>query len=972
MSYARRRELRRGILVFALFLACGQVLGQTPASDKPSPPIGDPIYLLNGTPFEGSSQVEGSFALIGSGDSPQIALARQLGFCTLAARAGEEASVRLPIRTDGQSFSVTANVALVAGKSVTVWLSLGSGGESKVVLDGAGKSLTMTGDGTNATEEIVFGAACSGEEAAVRWSGVRCMFGDTVFDVSLSPAPVTEPPFPVPRAVTLRPILEQEIIEWDWRMQDGIGTSLMSCSFPAAIGKTISRGNQLLQDLRDEGAALESESREWGLALAEADSARAAQWPEEDERWEGVWRKLHEARRQIVFGNPKLSTAPLFFVKHVPGVFSHQLTQYYGRYARPGGGVFVLDQPGTSMQLRQLAEGAFPQGSFIQPELSADGKRILVAYCAVDQPPQDTLQGVQGRYYHLYEIAVDGSSVRQLTDGDFNDFAPRELPNGQIMFVSTRRGGWHRCGTIGCEVYTLTLMNPDGSDIRTVSYHETQEWDPAVLNDGRVVYTRWDYVDRSAVHYQQLWTVRPDGSGPVAYYGNNTLNPVGVWEPRAIPNSYAVMATAAPHHGMTAGSIVLVDANKGVDGLEPLTRLTPEVPFPESEAPLLPHWRAALAPEPPERTPEMDRWPGQSYRSPFPLSEKYFLAAYSFDSLVGEPKGNVANMFGLYLVDAFGNKELLYRDLNISSAWPAPMASRDKAPSLGTSLNKDAPREGTFLLRSVYQSYPELSPSSVKRLRILQVLPKSTPGINSPPLGTANASPGKQVLGTVPVESDGSAYFRAPAGIPLAFQALDELGQAVQIMRSVTYLQPGENASCIGCHEPRQSAHPINSAAPIAARREPSVIDPGPDGSRPLSYPILVQPVLDRHCIRCHGDEEPAGPEGQPLVLTSRPEGKFTASYNALAPRVSISAWGQGTFPEGNCEPLSKPGVFGAVGSPLMKMVLSGHHDVRLDPGELDRLITWMDANALFYGTFSMADQDRQRKGERISGPDLQ
>jgi mono/diheme cytochrome c family protein len=433
------------------------------------------------------------------------------------------------------------------------------------------------------------------------------------------------------------------------------------------------------------------------------------------------------------------------------------------------------------------------------------------------------------------------------------------------------------------------------------------------------------------------------------------------------------MATAAAHHAMTAGSIILLDVNNGMEGLEPITRLTPDALFPESETPLSNgqsgYWHAPVGvPKPPPTPPEAARWPGHCYRTPYPLSEKRFLAAYSFDSLIGEPASNRPNLFGLYLVDCFGNKELLYRDLNIASLWPTPLRSRPTPPVLPSVVEPTAKPEGTFFVQNVYAGWPPLPGETIKRLRILQVLPKSTPHANTPPVGIPNASPGKQVLGTVPVEPDGSAFFRAPAGIPLAFQALDERGQAVQIMRSITYLQPGEKASCIGCHEPRTAAPPQQPPSQ-ALRRPPSAIAPGPDGSRPLSYPLLVQPVLDKRCVFCHGDREPGGG----VVLTGTPQGQYTVSYNALAPRVRYSAWGvPGDFRQANSEPLTVPGFFGARGSPLMKLLLDGHEEVVLSNEEIERLATWMDANALFYGTFDPADQARQQRGQRIEGPKIQ
>jgi hypothetical protein len=282
-------------------------------------------------------------------------------------------------------------------------------------------------------------------------------------------------------------------------------------------------------------------------------------------------------------------------------------------------------------------------------------------------------------------------------------------------------------------------------------------------------------------------------------------------------------------------------------------------------------------------------------------------------------------------------------------------------------LESDQPDEGTFLLQDVYASWPQLSATrdAVKSLRILQVLPKTTPHANTPRVGRANASPGKQVLGTVPVEVDGSAYFRAPAGVPLSFQALDQRGMAIQTMRSLTYLQLGEQSGCLGCHEHRSTAPAVGSTV-LAARREPSTISPGPDGSKPFNYAILVQPILDRHCVRCHGGEKTEGG----VDLTGAPAGQFTRSYNALAPLVSYSEW-KGT-PQANHEPMAYPNRFGARASRLTQLLLQGHADIALDADEYERLVTWMDTNALFYGTFDPEAQLRQQRGQRIAGPDLE
>jgi hypothetical protein len=770
----------------------------------------------------------------------------------------------------------------------------------------------------------------------------------------------------VPCLASAAPADDAAQIERDWRMQDGIGTERSPSTYGAALERTLARGDALLSELQATGAPLGNLPAIWRV-LHGQQAELAADPKADDAQWENLWRRVHQARRRLVFANPLAKTGPILFAKQVPSVFSHQLTQYYGACAKPGGGIFVLDKPGESLAARDLTAWQLFPGSCQTPDVSYDGRRVLFSYCETPTSPPNRTTHLD-RFYHIYEMKSDGTGLRQLTDGPWDDFSPRYLPDGRILFISTRRGGFHRCGAGPCPVYTLAIMEADGSNPHPVSYHETHEWDPAVLNDGRVIYTRWDYVDRNAVHYQQLWTVRADGSDPRIFYGNNTWNPVGVWEAQAVPGSSRVMATAAAHHAMTAGSIILLDVAKGIDYLDPITRLTPDALFPESEAPVSNgakgFWYApqGVAKQPPV-PPEQARWPGHCYRSPWPLSEKLFLAAYSYQPLIGEPNPNPPNMFGLYLVDAFGNRELLHRDPEICSLWPVPLRSRAKPPAVPPGAEVAEKPEGTYFLQDVYASSPPLPREKVKRLRIVQVLPKTTPHANNPPVGLANASPGKQVLGTVPVEDDGSAFFRAPAGLALAFQALDERGMAVQVMRSVSYLQPGENASCVGCHESR-SAPPLERRAAKALLRSPSVIEPAPDGSKPLSYPILVQPVLDKHCVSCHNKDKPEGK----VILTGEPAGHYTASYNALVARVSFPAWGRG----GNCEPLAKPDYFGARGSPATKTFTEAHYKVKLSPVEWERVVTWMDANALFYGTFDPADQARQLRGERIKGPALE
>jgi hypothetical protein len=741
-----------------------------------------------------------------------------------------------------------------------------------------------------------------------------------------------------------------EMVEADWVEQDHLGET--EDAYPQATAKALASARALLERLRAEnGAASLAHEAEELERLSKLPAPRSR--PEQRARYlQARWLK-----RRIALANPLLasrvgqtsSPVPILFAKRVPTSYSHLVMQYFGWRARPGGGLYVLERPGESLATRDLLQGRLGTGSVLTPGLSWDTKRVVFSYSRCDESDP---------YFHLYEVGLDGSGLRQLTTGPYEDLMPAPLPDGGIVFSSTRRRGYARCfgAQFGDQwhVYTLHRMDADGGDLRTLSFHETNEWFPSVLHDGSVMYARWDYVDRHAVLHQNLWRTNPDGTSPVTLYGNQTEDPHCCFEAQPIPHSNKLIATASAHHSITGGSIVLIDPEVGYDGPAPITRVTPDVCFPEAEG-----------------------WPQSYYATPWPLSEDDYLVSYSPKPLIAEPNPNDPAALGLYLLDRSGNRELLYRDPAIGSTSPLLVAPRPTPPVLPSALPKEAPDAGSFLLLDVYQGLPGVERGSVKALRLLQILPKATPVGDVPPIGLAGQEPGRLVLGTVPVEPDGSAHFSAPARKPLLFQALDERGLAIQTMRSITYLQPGERASCVGCHE-RRDTTPLAASA-LAASRAPSAIVPGPDGCAPFSYPRLVQPVLDRYCVSCHGAEKPAGG----MCLTGTVEAPWTRSYLALT--------GGRTFWQGdtNADVAAKAlvprfggwnsvhstpvgGLYGSRGSRLMRVLLTGHHDVQLDPESLRCLAIWIDANAVFYGTFDPAEQAKQLRGEAINVPTLQ
>ena len=964
-SWTRSRMIAICVILTTVFLGIVQS-PHLPGAETAGQPVSITVDALQvvagGQPVTNKSSEVAGFVLIADGTGPQVAALAHAGALVACVRQGETAEVGIPLPKQVGAFSVSARVDLLAGEAAQVEIAVEGKNVERTLRGGEAIELSVDASASADGPVVRLISRASGVEAAVRWREIRIEKAGSSTPIALAVEP-KEVSCPPPKHPPFRPTMEQVLIEWDWRMQDGIGTPRDSVTYTAAIERMFERGDLLLDELDSRGHRFDAETAEWERLRSKRERL-AADEEASEAVWEKLWRGVHQLRRRISLKNPLANTGPVVFVQDVPGgAYSSHIVSFHGDCARPGGGVFVLEQPGQSMRVRALVRDQLPQGAYMFPAVSYDGRRVLFAYSEAESDPT-TYGQFPERFFHLYSVDADGGNLKQLTDGPYDDHSPCFLPNGKIIFCSTRRGGFHRCGKGPCPTHTLAICEADGSDPRVVSFHDTHEYDPAVLHDGRVLYTRWDYVDRRAVHFQHLWTVKPDGSDVRIFYGNSTINPMGIWEAQPVPGSKLVMGTACAHHAMPAGSIVLVDVSKGIDGLEPLTRFTPDVPFYESEFPVRSRWGGKWPPEVQKQL-QTIRWPGHCFRSPYPLSEKYCLAAYSFDTLRGEPYKNPPHLFGLYLVDCFGNKELLYRDLNISSSWPIPLRSRDIPPVLPSALAAEAEAEGTFFLQDVYKSWTPLPSERITKLRIIQVLPKTTPHMGNPSPGAARGAPGKQVLGTVPVEKDGSAHFRIPAHKAVLFQALDERGRAVQTMYSLTYVQSGERVACVGCHEHGTTSPPASASEPVAMalRRPPSTITPGPDGCLPFSYPLLVQPVLDRHCVKCHSAERPKEESGG-IVLTGEPEAAFSKSYNALVSHVP--------YRDSGGPPRTLPDQYGARGSKLTTLLVEGHHDVKLAEQDWERLITWMDTNALFYGTFSHEDQARQLRGERIQGPELE
>ncbi|MGI6400910.1 MAG: hypothetical protein ACOX0A_02170 [Thermoguttaceae bacterium] len=779
------------------------------------------------------------------------------------------------------------------------------------------------------------------------------------------------------------------------------------------------RTQALWLSLRDADAddvdALPAQERDFFQKLNNA----SAEIPIEDvsARFE-LFLKIAFARRALMLSHDELDFREILFVKRNRSNYSHLCDQFYGRSAVPGGGLFVLSNPFgnmTDVEERgallshvigvdeassdwsavlpelyspktrdllanssvvgdsQLAGKKLEGGAFIAPDLSFDGEKIAFAWCACQGSAEhvatlDLSRGhtQEGRCYHIFTCNADGSELTEITQGTWNDFDPCFMPNGRIAFISERRGGYLRCGR-DCPNYTLFDMDQDGGKIRPLSYHETNEWAPSVSNDGQILWTRWDYIDRFGCIAHGAWSTTPDGRNPRAICGNYAprhLRPDSVLDIRAIPDSNKLIATAGPHHGQSFGTIIKIDPNAPDDPISPIVRMTPDVGFPESQN------------------------GSQVWGTPWPLSEDLFLAVadYSFEIGDGTEGGRYfAGNYGIYLADAFGNRELIYRDPEIGASTPIPFIARETPPVIPGIIDEseiehtpyvtpppfdgDRPRAVVTIQNVNVADLPMEPERKAVAVRVIQLFCMSVPS-GYPPyeIGVREATAtdsvklARRVWGVAPVEEDGSACFYVPANCEIYFQTLDSDGVAIRSMRSGLALRPDENLSCVGCHEPRETAAaPMvqtsdNSLSlPLAMLREPSTLVSEGIGTEPVNFPELVQPILEARCVECHSEQDSID-QGAP-DLSREPAHGFYASYWNLATRgFAMTDFG---------DPLrSIPGKFGARGSKLYSL-LDDHYDVTLTDEERRRIALWLDTTSNFYGVYEKEGCEKQFRGER-------
>jgi len=662
--------------------------------------------------------------------------------------------------------------------------------------------------------------------------------------------------------------------------------------------------------------------------------------------------RVREIKRRIMFRNPVVDFDSVLFVDMpfpAGSEWRHETRHRLGYMAVPGGRLLVLDGLAPSGRLRQLMPQPPLHGAFWRPDLSYDGQRVLFCF----HPHNE-------KSFHLYEIGIDGGGLRQLTDGPYDDLDPIYLPDGEhILFTSTRGHTYVRCMP-PTNAFVLARCDRNGDNIYLISRNNEPDYLPSVLDDGRIVYTRWEYTDKPLWRAQGLWTAYPDGTRVNTLWGNQSVWPDLLKDARGIPGSRRIMFTGSAHHDWFAGSVGIIDPAKGFNFPDGLTKVTADVGWPES----------GNGPVDPVESPRYHRSGAyRAYYSPYPLGGKDFLVS-----------AERAGKFVLYLMDVDGNRELVYEGQHhIFHAIPVKPRPRPRVlpdsvdwPAAAERLN---PKNGILLSNNVYEGTPAELAGKARFLRVLTIEHKTytywhkRPYLSTGPVVSGVQSEGvKRVLGTVPVESDGSVAFHAPSGIPLHFQLLDGKYRALQTMRSFTGVMPGERRGCVGCHEGSGAAPPMDGPPPLALTREPSTITPPPWGRDTVSFERYVRPLLDRYCADCHHGD---GKARKDLDLTPRPGHLgFDETYWLFTGRPS---WGKPYRP-----PSDPPPGFGIAGmlmvegydqrdpqayrtpepmtrlsyrSRLVDLVTSGkHHDVKVDEISRRKLIAWIDAMCPYRG----------------------
>jgi formylglycine-generating enzyme required for sulfatase activity len=562
--------------------------------------------------------------------------------------------------------------------------------------------------------------------------------------------------------------------------------------------------------------------------------------------------------------------------------------------------------------------------------------------------------GTNGRW-QVFELALAPSrSIRQITpgtDADVDNYDGCYLPDGSVIFCSTASFAGVPCVDGSDHVGNLYVLKPDGR-IRQLCFDQDHNWSPTMLANGRVLYHRWEYADTPHAHTRLLFSMNPDGTGQAEFYGSGSYWPNAMFYARPVPgHPTKVAAIVSGHHGVPRmGELVLFDPARGRREAAGVVQR-----IPGRGRPVEPVIRDQLVD---------DSWP--KFLHPWPLNENYLLVS---------AKPTPQSPWGLYLADTFDNLLLLAELPGHALLEPTPLSKTSRPPVIPDRVDPQR-KDALVYLQDIYQGdgLRGVPRGTVKALRVFAYhwAYRGMGGL----LGTVGIDGPwdvRRLLGTVPLEPDGSAYFRVPANTPIAVQPLDAEGRALAVMRSWFTAMPGENLTCVGCHERQNTAPPAVPARAFVGR-PPRDLQPWHGPPRGFSFAREVQPVLDRHCVRCHN---PAGPERAGRDLPDFRGTERVKDFRLVTPGKGDRLGGRWTVGYANLHRYVRhPGIesdyhtlapleFHASTTELVQLLTKGHYDARLDAEDWDRLVTWLDLNAPFHGTWGEELQNPGPQSDR-------
>lgn len=636
----------------------------------------------------------------------------------------------------------------------------------------------------------------------------------------------------------------------------------------------------------------------------------------------------------------------------------------FERFFKAGSRLSVLnfELGSTFGQVEYLVED--PHGMLRDVDVSLDKERLLFAWKKSDRLDD----------YHVYEHDLSSAQTRQLTFGlGRADIEPIYLPDGDIIFASTRPEQSVPCWWN--EICNLYRMDSEGRYIRRLAIDQVQTMYPQVLNDGQVCYTRWDYSDRGQNYPHPLFAMKPDGRGQRAYYGGNSWFPTSLLHTRAIPESHKVMAIAAGHHTQQRGKLVVIDVHQGRDEGQGMQFVAPirDVPY--------------------ERV-DLAQQHGDQFRYPFPISETELLVTYlphwgfepEPETEVDKISGNnilktpaaYANRsdYALYWMNVDGEREYLYGDDVLAVQRPVALGHRPVPPVLPDMVDY-AKKTGTLYVHDVYQGVglKGIERGEAKTIRVVRLNYRAAGiglsqnageggiSMNSTPVSIGNGTwDVKEIVGDTEIYADGSAFFEVPADESIYLQVLNERGEVIQTTRTWDTIRPGENKSCVGCHESPELAVPAGRS--MAMQKGVQQLKPFYGPTRGFSFQKEIQPILDKSCVSCHDSSDPERMDlsGEAVAKGGQNQRKWSRSYiNLTAAEYDKHSSYTTADPEGGIvtwiSKMSQPTVLppyfsGAAKSPLLDMLDAGHHDVKLSDEEYHKFAAWMDLLVPFSGTY--------------------